>query len=130
MRFLSQRVGRIFAYGKPVDLRKGFTGLQALVQSQLGDDPLGGDLFVFFNRRGNLLKCLLWDRTGFVIVAKRLEQGKFRLRSDGDRLELDERRLSLLFDGLPVGGIKAEANVPDIRGPLPAGSFSQRRSRR
>lgn len=112
MKFLSQRVGRIFAYSKPVDLRKGFVGLQALVLSQLREDPLGGDLFVFLNRRGNLLKCLLWDRTGFIIVAKRLERGKFRLRDSKDKLELDEKRLGLLFDGLPIGGM---ADPPVVR---------------
>ncbi len=105
MNLFQSHSGRIFAYGQSVDMRKGFNGLVALVLQYLGEDPLSGDAFVFISRRGNQLKCLLWDRTGYVIVAKRLERGKFHLRSTPDKLELDERRLQLLFDGIPVGGI-------------------------
>lgn len=49
---------RIFAYGKPVDMRKSFDGLIALTKQALGEDPLSGNLFVFINRRGNYLKIL------------------------------------------------------------------------
>lgn len=105
MRFLERNRGRIFAYGQPVDMRQGFDGLEALVRRRLGENPMSGDLFVFLNRRGTHLKCLLWDRTGYVIVCKRLERGKFRLRSSGTKLELDEQRLALLLDGIAVGGI-------------------------
>lgn len=101
---LGARVGRIFAYNQPVDLRKGFNGLQGVVVQNLDEDPLSGDVFVFVNRRGRLLKCFLWDRTGFVIVSKRLEQGRVHLRGTAHKLELDERRLKLLFDGISVGG--------------------------
>ena len=125
MRFLSDRVDRIFAYGKPVDLRKGFLGLQALIQSELGEDPIGGDLFVFINRRGDLLKSLFWDRTGFVIIAKRLERGKFRLRNPEGKVELDETRIRLLFDGIPVGGFEASSVVHNSDGPLSRSSHAR-----
>ena len=101
---LNQRTRRIFAYNCPVDMRKGFLGLEGLVRLELQMDPLTGDLFIFTNRAGTHLKCLLWDRTGFVIVYKRLEHGKFRFHGDGV-LELDEQRLRLLLDGIKVGGI-------------------------
>ena len=107
MKFLD-RSKRVFVYGQPTDMRKGFTGLQALVLQHLGKDPLSGDLFVFINRDRNLMKCLLWDRTGFVIVFKRLERGRFRLRNPAGRVELDEHRLELLFDGIEVGGISVD----------------------
>ncbi len=81
MKFLERGRHRIFVYGQPVDMRKGFTGLEVLIRHKLHEDPLSGDLFVFINRRGTLLKCFLWDRTGYVIIAKRLERGKFRLRN-------------------------------------------------
>ncbi len=95
---------RIFAYGQPVDMRKGFTGLESLILQHLGEDPLGGDIFVFINRRATHLKCFLWDRTGYVIIAKRLESGKFRVRGSGDKREIDEKRLKLLLDGVTIGG--------------------------
>ena len=98
---------RIFAYSAPVDMRKGYVGLESLILHKLDRDPLSGDAFVFINKDGKLLKCFLWDRTGYVIISKRLERGKFRLRGDG-QIELDDKRLHLLLDGMPVGGITAD----------------------
>jgi transposase len=108
VRLLEHR-GRVFVYGHPVDMRKGFAGLQALVQHQLGEDPLSGDLFVFLNRLRTFAKCLFWDRTGFLIVCKRLEQGRFQLRASSGKVEIDSRRLELLLDGIPVGGISRDS---------------------
>ena len=105
---LLQRARRIFAYSCPVDMRKGFLGLEGLVRTALLKDPLSGDVFVFVNRSGTHLKCLFWDRTGFVIVYKRLEHGKFRFHGVSQQLELDEDRLSLLLDGMKVGGISSK----------------------
>lgn len=99
-----QEMGRILVYGKPVDMRNGFDGLVALVRRGLLEDPLSGDLFVFLNRRGNVVKALLWDRTGFIIISKRLERGRFRLRSRADKLVLTPQSLELLMDGIPTGG--------------------------
>jgi hypothetical protein len=62
------------------------------------------DVFIFLNRTGTCLKSFLWDRTGFVILSKRLENGKFRLRNTASKLELDEKRLKLLLDGVKTGG--------------------------
>ena len=95
---------RILVYGRPVDMRKGFRGLTGVVQESLREDPLSGDLFVFMNSRGNLVKILLWDRTGFIIVAKRLEKGRFRLRHQAEKLVITPQSLELLLDGLPIGG--------------------------
>ncbi len=100
-----QSAHRIFAYCGPVDMRKSFLGLEGLVRSALGKNPLTGDLFVFTNRSGTQLKCLLWDRTGYIIIYKKLEHGKFRFNGGLHQLELDEQRLSLLLDGIAVGGI-------------------------
>lgn len=104
MNFLERR-RRIFAYTGPVDMRKGFVGLESLIAQSLGEDPLSGDTFVFISRTGKQMKCFLWDRTGYVIIAKRLERGQFKLRGQADKLELDSRRLALLFDGIAIGGI-------------------------
>ncbi len=95
---------RILVYGRPVDMRRGFNGLTALVHCALREDPLSGDLFVFLNRKGNLAKALFWDRTGFIIIAKRLEKGRFKLRNQADKLILTPQALELLLDGIPAGG--------------------------
>jgi len=98
------RPRRIFAYTEPTDMRKSFTGLLALVQQVFRDeDPYAGSLFVFVNRRGNFLKAIAWDRTGFVLYAKRLERGRFVFPSPSVSQELSEQALRFLLDGIPLG---------------------------
>ena len=64
-------------------MRKSFQGLLALVQQVFREqDPYAGSLFVFVNRRGNYLKAIAWDRTGFALYAKRLERGRFVFPAD------------------------------------------------
>jgi transposase len=65
---LSRRV-RVFAYTRPVDMRKQYDGLYALVVAELKADPLSGDLFLFTNRRRTRAKVLLWDGTGLCLSA-------------------------------------------------------------
>lgn len=101
--FLSSEPRRILAYGEPVDMRKSFNGLVAAVQRLMEEDPLSGTLFVFFNRRGNYLKLVAWDRTGYCLFAKRLEQGRFHLPSDEAKQTLSAATLQLILDGLALG---------------------------
>ena len=85
-------------------MRKSFQGLLALVQQVFADeDPYSGSLFVFVNRRGNYVKALFWDRTGFALHAKRLERGRFTFPSQSVSQELSERALRFLLDGIPLG---------------------------
>jgi transposase len=70
---------RIFLARGPTDMRKQFDTLASLVRSQLGEDPLSGDAFVFTGRRGNRLKVLLWDGAGFWLLVRRLERGTFAI---------------------------------------------------
>jgi transposase len=98
---------RILAWSQPVDMRKSFTGLVALVQGALQEDPLSGCLFVFFNRRGNYMKCVTWDRTGYCLFAKRLEMGRFRLPSEEAKQELGEQAFRLILDGIVLGRRRA-----------------------
>ncbi len=91
---------RVFVCGLPVDMRKSFDGLQALARQQLRQDPLSGHLFVFVNRRGTQIKILYWDRSGFCIWAKRLEQGVFWRWSQPPPAALDWTRLKLLLEGI------------------------------
>ena len=68
---------RIYVATGATDLRRSIDGLSALVREQLQLDPLSGHLFLFRNRRGDRLKILLWDQSGFWVLYKRLEQGTF-----------------------------------------------------
>lgn len=95
---------RVFLYGQPVDMRKSFTGLYALTKQELEQDPLSGHLFVFINRRGDYLKALYWDRTGFCLWAKRLERGRFVSNwARAHTRELDWTGLKLLLEGIEPG---------------------------
>lgn len=98
---------RIFAAVQPVDARKSFDGLSAVVRESLGGDPMTGHLFVFINRRGDVAQILFWDRTGFVVMRKRLEAGTFRLVRGGDgvanQVEIDAAELSLMLEGIDLG---------------------------
>jgi transposase len=81
-------------------MRKSFDGLCGLIRNELGADPLSGSLFVFINRRRNMVKCLYWDRDGFAIWFKRLEKGCFNLpdieNSDG---RIDRLQLTMILEG-------------------------------
>lgn len=97
---LSPRVA-IHAAVEPVDFRKGFDGLVAIVRDEWSQDPFGGALFVFFNRRRDRIKVLVWDSNGFWLHSKRLEQGTFeKLSGRGARVELDRAQLAMLLEGL------------------------------
>lgn len=92
----------IFVYSKPVDMRKSFDGLLALVRHELKQDPFSGCLCAFVNRKGNVLKAVWWDRTGYCLFAKRLERGRFVTRGCDEAVEWDERKFILLLDGIFV----------------------------
>lgn len=117
----STRQVSVWAYGAPVDLRKGFDGLCAVVEQELGRDPLSGDLFVFTNRSRQLAKVLLWDGTGLCLYSKRLEQGRFAClwrRPGSGRLRLTMSELSLFLEGSSWVG-KVELSPPSfVRKPL------------
>jgi transposase len=95
---------RVLAYTRPTDMRKSFQGLLALVQEVFREhDPYAGSSFLFVNRRGNYVKVLMWDRTGFVLVAKRLERGRFLFPKADASQELSAQAFRFLMDGIPLG---------------------------
>ena len=83
------------------DLRRGFDGLSALVQTKLEQSPFSGHVFVFRGRRGDLIKVLWWDGDGLCLLAKRLERGRFvwPQASDG-AVALTRAQLSMLLEGI------------------------------
>ncbi len=93
---------RIYAYCAPVDLRKHWEGLSALVREDLGCDPLSGALFLFTNKRRTLAKVLRFDGTGLCIYCKRLERDRFAalwMYSDRKKLPLKRSELQLFLEG-------------------------------
>ena len=92
---------RIYLYRAPCDMRKSFDGLCGLVRLELGVDPLSGSLFVFCNRRQNMVKLLYWDHDGFALWYKRLEKGCFSIPtiSTADN-RIDRRQLSMMLEGV------------------------------
>lgn len=122
--------GRVFLCTLPTDMRKGFDSLAGLVQTELGQDPLSGDLFVFRSKRGDRLKLLYWDSDGLAVWYKRLEEGTFGLpAADGQRASVGEHglllrpaELALLLDGIDLENVKRRKRY---QRPAPAGDPCQ-----
>ena len=94
---------KIYAWREPVDMRKSFNGLIAVTKQALGEDPLSGSVFLFHNRARNYVKLLVWDRTGYVLYAKRLERGRFKIFLEKDKQIITQQQLSFLLDGIAIG---------------------------
>jgi transposase len=103
---------RVYLAAEPVDLRRGHDGLCALVRGALGLDPFAGNFFVFIGKRGDRVKVLFWDRSGFVVYYKRLSRGRFRLpriAPGADRVVLDSTELAMLLGGFDVARAPRES---------------------
>jgi transposase len=92
-------IHRIFLYDQCVDMRKSFEGLSRLIEASYPGNLLTGALFLFLNRRRNLIKILYWDGDGFVIWYKRLEQGTFSGCFSGQD-ELSRQQFTMLLEGV------------------------------
>jgi len=82
-------------------MRKSINGLSICVVEDLACNPQDRALYIFYNRARNKLKCLYWDRNGFVLIYKRLEKGRFQLSTplSGDAYELTHQQLAWLLAG-------------------------------
>src|SRR2546429_9052800 len=101
-----------------MDMRCGFDRLAERVRAVIGEDPLSGHWVVFHSRRGDRLKILYWDRDGFVLWYKRLEEGKFKLprpREGAHTVELRASELAMILDGIDVSKLK---RVPRYERPV------------
>jgi transposase len=98
---------RVFICTQPADMRKSFDSLALLTREVLRQDPLAGHLFVFRNRSGDRAKILWWDRSGFCLWYKRLEEGVFKFPSgDGRSAEVESAELALLLEGIELADAK------------------------
>jgi transposase len=94
---------RIYFALEPIDARKSFDTLAAVVTNTLQRDPLSGDLFVFVNKRRNHLKILAWHGDGFLITMKRLQQGTFAIPAATSRdLALTPTQLTMILGGIDL----------------------------
>ena len=92
---------RIWIAAGVTDLRRGFTGLSAIAQTVLQQEPFSGHVFVFRGRRGDLVKLLWWDGDGLCLFAKRLERGRFVWpQAESGTVSLTRAQLSMLLEGI------------------------------
>jgi len=101
--FFPEAQVRVWLYTQPTDMRKSCDGLSALVKNTLHEDPASGHLFVFINRKRTQMKVLYFDRSGYCVWSKRLEQGRFQYRSTGAcKVALDWTQLKLILEGIEL----------------------------
>jgi transposase len=100
---------KIFLCAQATDMRRSFDKLAEMTRGVLAQDPLSGHLFVFFNRPRDRVKILFWDRSGFCLYYKRLEQGAFRVpQLDGGGAQLDAAELTLILEGIELAGARRQ----------------------
>lgn len=99
----------ILLSARHVDFRKSFDGLCGEVLNHLEVDPLNGAAFVFYNRRRDRLKILLWDGDGFWLFYKRLEEGTFEIPSinaQSRSVVLSREHLELILSGIDLNSVR------------------------
>ena len=97
----------VFLYRQPVDFRKSYRGLSAIVECELGHNPFTGTLYAFTNKQRNKIKCLFWEDNGFVLYYKALAEDKFKWpKGLEDTLTLTGQQLNWLLDGLDIYAMK------------------------
>lgn len=102
----SSRGVKVFVFQGAADMRKSFEGLSGLVRLELGENPLSGAWFVFFNRRRDYVKVLYWEESGYCIWSKRLEAGTFQLKKEMKELQAWE--LMLVLEGVELREVKQQ----------------------
>jgi transposase len=92
---------RIFIHPGSTDLRKGVSGLAAIVQEKMQENPFSGSVYIFCNRERKLIKAVYWDKTGFWLSQKRLEKDKYPWpRNESEAMELTWEQMQMLLAGI------------------------------
>ena len=107
---------RIFVRPGATDMRNQINGLALIVEQQMGVSPFDPALFLFCNRQRRILKALYWDRTGFAMWQKKLEQDRFPWPRDEEQVarEIDEEKLRLLLGGIDFWGAHQELSYSSV----------------
>jgi transposase len=97
-----------YLYRHATDMRRGFDSLCGLVRDELKRDPLNGAIYIFFNRRRNQVKLLLWEKDGFSIYYKRLEKGTYEIpfADSSHTLHINCQELSLILHGISLRSVR------------------------
>lgn len=103
----SSDLPQVYLYLKPVDFRKGFLGLSALIECELGHNPFSGQLYVFCNHHRNKMKCLFWDQSGFVLYYKALSEEKFKWpKRETELMKITGQQMNWLLEGYDICAMK------------------------
>jgi len=100
---------RYFLFRQATDMRKSYDGLSGIVTNELKRDLFTGDVFIFINKSRNRIKLLVWDRTGFWVCGKRLEQGTFQLPENTDKekeIQVSWDTLIMIMEGINIDKIQ------------------------
>lgn len=99
---------KIYLHREPVDFRKSINGLGAIVQEEMKLNPFDSALFIFICARRKRIKILYWDRTGFALWYKKLEEDLFPWPKDleADTIEISSKELEWILDGINIWKIK------------------------
>ena len=98
---------QVFLYRDPIDFRKSYRGLAAIIEFELGNNPCDGSLYVFTNRQRNKIKCLFWETNGFVLYYKALAEEKFKWpKPDDNLLIITGEQMNWLLDGYDISRMK------------------------
>ena len=110
--FLSSVNIKVYLALGTTDMRKSINGLSILVSEQMELNPFSGHLFVFCNRKKDMLKILYWERNGFCLWHKRLEKHSFKWPSSKEEiLTIGKRELTWLMDGLDISQKQAHKTL-------------------
>lgn len=99
---------RYFVYQGYVNMLKSFNGLCGIVTNELHQDLLSGDVFIFFNKRKTCVKILTWEKDGFSIYYKRLEQGTYEFKAsdaNGKGSVISYSQLLLILEGISLSRV-------------------------
>ncbi|NOY93360.1 MAG: IS66 family insertion sequence element accessory protein TnpB [Deltaproteobacteria bacterium] len=109
---------RVFVARGVTDMRKSFDTLAALTIDVIDEDPMSGHLFLFINRRRNRAKVLWWDRSGYCLLAKRIEHGQFSVfdKAGGKpgSFEVSASDLALILEGIDLRGARRRASHDEL----------------
>lgn len=100
---------RYHLYRKETDMRKSFDSLAGLVSAELDKRIMDGDAFIFINRQRTHLKLLLWEKGGFTLFYRRLEQGTFEVPAfdlDAKSMQLTTDQLNFMLKGISLKQIQ------------------------
>ena len=102
----------VYLYRDAVDFRKSYRGLSAIIELELGRNPFAGELYVFINRRRDKIKCLFWERNGFVLYYKALAQERFKWPQPTDPvMSITGQQINWLLDGYDIAKMQGHRTL-------------------